>query len=220
MRQTWREITVSAACALLAGTAWAQGTKPLKTCPLDSVVSGTVCMDKYEASVWRVPNPTTTNKSLVSKIQQGKATAADLTAGGDAARHRLDRRLRAMRRQRAKLRRRHLRGEPAGGETVGEPHVVPGPGGVRERTQTAAVERGVAGGGGRDAHPGPDNGTTDCRTSGARRSRPDRAAAACRRMGRSTWWATCGSGSRNGCRARRGAARGLRAPARLATTSA
>jgi len=62
MRQTWREITVSAACALLAGTAWAQGTKPLKTCPLDSVVSGTVCMDKYEASVWRVPNQTTTNK--------------------------------------------------------------------------------------------------------------------------------------------------------------
>ena len=39
-------------------------------------------MDKYEASVWRVPNPTTTNKGLVAKIQQGEATAALLTAGG------------------------------------------------------------------------------------------------------------------------------------------
>jgi len=46
------------------------------------VVSGAGCMDKYEASVWRVPNPTTTNKGLVAKIQQGKATAALLTAGG------------------------------------------------------------------------------------------------------------------------------------------
>jgi hypothetical protein len=72
---------VPAAVMLLAGTAWAQGAKPLKKCPADSVVSGTVCMDTYEASVWRVPNPTTTNKSLVAKIQAGKATAADLAAG-------------------------------------------------------------------------------------------------------------------------------------------
>jgi hypothetical protein len=82
MNQAVRGITVSAALVLLAGTAGAQGAKPLKKCPPDSVVSGTVCMDTYEASVWRVPNPTTINKSLVAKIQQGKATAADLTAGG------------------------------------------------------------------------------------------------------------------------------------------
>ena len=71
---------------LLAGAAGAGAGGPpsgaLKKCPADSVVSGTVCMDKYEASVWRVPNPTTANKSLVSKIQQGKATAADLAKGG------------------------------------------------------------------------------------------------------------------------------------------
>ena len=36
----------------------------------------------FEASVWRVPNATTTNASLVKKLQQGKATAALLTAGG------------------------------------------------------------------------------------------------------------------------------------------
>src|SRR5262245_65063926 len=82
MRHAVRGITGLAALALLAGTAAAQGAKPLKHCPADSVVSGTVCMDTYEASVWRVPNPTTTNKSLVAKIQQGKATVANLVAGG------------------------------------------------------------------------------------------------------------------------------------------
>jgi formylglycine-generating enzyme required for sulfatase activity len=51
------------------------------TCPADSVASGTVCMDKFEASVWRVPNPGT-SKRLVAKIQQGTATVADLLSGG------------------------------------------------------------------------------------------------------------------------------------------
>jgi hypothetical protein len=39
-------------------------------------------MDKYEASVWRVPDPLAANKGLVAKIQGGKATAVDLAAGG------------------------------------------------------------------------------------------------------------------------------------------
>jgi formylglycine-generating enzyme required for sulfatase activity len=77
-----RSITMSAVLVLLAGTAWAQVAKPLQKCPPDSVVSGTVCIDTYEASVWRVPNATTANEALVAKIQQGKATAADLAAGG------------------------------------------------------------------------------------------------------------------------------------------
>jgi hypothetical protein len=66
-------ICLAAACPAGAGT--------LK-CPPDSVKVGNVCIDTYEASVWRVPTPTTTNKSLVAKIQQGKATAADLATGG------------------------------------------------------------------------------------------------------------------------------------------
>jgi len=82
MSKVLRWTPVAAALVLLASTAGAQGGKPLAKCPVDAVVSGTVCMDKYEASVWRVPNPTTTNKSLVKKIQQGKATAANLAAGG------------------------------------------------------------------------------------------------------------------------------------------
>ncbi|MCC6848965.1 MAG: hypothetical protein IT294_10730, partial [Deltaproteobacteria bacterium] len=83
MRRGVRVITVSAAASLLlAGTADAQGAKPLKKCASDAVVSGTVCMDRYEASVWRVPDPLGANKGLVKKIQQGKATVKDLAKGG------------------------------------------------------------------------------------------------------------------------------------------
>jgi formylglycine-generating enzyme required for sulfatase activity len=74
----------SAVLALLAGPAGAAAPPGglITTCPPDAVVSGTTCMDKYEASVWRVPDPTTTNAGLVRRIQLGRATQADLTAGG------------------------------------------------------------------------------------------------------------------------------------------
>jgi formylglycine-generating enzyme required for sulfatase activity len=81
MGQLSRAIMVSAALVLLASPAGAQGAKPLTKCAPDAVVSGTVCMDKFEASVWRVALPTTANKGLVKKIQQGKATLADLVKG-------------------------------------------------------------------------------------------------------------------------------------------
>jgi hypothetical protein len=55
---------------------------PIRKCAADAVVAGTVCLDRYEASVWRVPHPTTTNAGLVRRIQLGVATRADLTAGG------------------------------------------------------------------------------------------------------------------------------------------
>ena len=57
-------------------------TLPVRRCAPDAVLAGTVCLDRYEASVWRVPNPTTTNANLLRKIQLGRATEADLTAGG------------------------------------------------------------------------------------------------------------------------------------------
>jgi formylglycine-generating enzyme required for sulfatase activity len=66
-------VMVAALCA--AGTASAASLK----CPADAVNVGNVCVDKYEASVWFV-DPT--NKSLVKKVQAGKATLADLTKGG------------------------------------------------------------------------------------------------------------------------------------------
>ena len=75
--------TMMAALTLLAASvAGAAGAKPLTGCAPDAVVADTVCMDAYEASVWRVPNPTTANKSLVKKIQQGKAKIGDLAKGG------------------------------------------------------------------------------------------------------------------------------------------
>ena len=77
----------AAAVLLLAGAGSAGAVTgppagPLTKCPADSVISGTGCMDKYEASVWRVPHPTTTNNGLVMRIRQGTATAARLMAGG------------------------------------------------------------------------------------------------------------------------------------------
>jgi len=74
---------VAAGLAMTAATAAAAAfpTAPVRSCGPDAVAAGTICVDKYEASVWRVPNPTTTNASLVRRIQLGRATRADLTAG-------------------------------------------------------------------------------------------------------------------------------------------
>ena len=47
-----------------------------------AVIARIVCLDVYEASVWRVPNPTTMNLILVNKIRLGWATRTDLTPGG------------------------------------------------------------------------------------------------------------------------------------------
>ena len=74
------------AVALLLGVARAASAAfpafPVRKCSPDAVVAGTVCLDRYEASVWRVPNPTTTNATLVTRIRLGRATRADLTEGG------------------------------------------------------------------------------------------------------------------------------------------
>src|SRR5262249_14561559 len=48
-------------------------------CPPDSVKVGPTCIDTYEASVWKI-DPA--NATLVRKVQTGRATLADLTAGG------------------------------------------------------------------------------------------------------------------------------------------
>jgi hypothetical protein len=46
-------------------------------CGPDSVQSGTVCMDKYESSVWYVPP---SKPGLIAKIRNGTASHANLTA--------------------------------------------------------------------------------------------------------------------------------------------
>ncbi len=75
-------MNVAAAAGLLMCVAGAAVAGPVRRCAVDAVMAGTVCLDKYEASVWRVPNPRTTNARLVTKIRNGTATEADLTAGG------------------------------------------------------------------------------------------------------------------------------------------
>src|SRR5262249_23074338 len=70
---------MTAACVLLAPAAVAA---PPTRCPAGAVLSGTGCIDKYEASVWRVPNPTTVNRVLVNRIKNGTVTLAQLQAAG------------------------------------------------------------------------------------------------------------------------------------------
>jgi formylglycine-generating enzyme required for sulfatase activity len=48
-------------------------------CPPDAVQVGTVCVDKYEASVWSVP---ANADALLKKVRKGRATAGDLIAHG------------------------------------------------------------------------------------------------------------------------------------------
>lgn len=75
-------IAISVAAGLLGAPDPAGGQTSRQKCGPHEVAVGAVCMDAYEASVWRVPNPATTNASLVSRIQLGKASRADLTSGG------------------------------------------------------------------------------------------------------------------------------------------
>jgi hypothetical protein len=78
-----RTIYLKAAIALVAlplasGVAWGQAPR----CARDMTRPGSFCLDRYEASVWRVPDPAGTNKSLVKKIAKGTATAEGLVEKG------------------------------------------------------------------------------------------------------------------------------------------
>ena len=82
MRRTVMLATLLVLAATSVTRAGGPPSGPLTRCPRDSVVSGSGCMDKYEASVWRVPNPATQNRNLVRKIQSGAATLGELLASG------------------------------------------------------------------------------------------------------------------------------------------
>src|SRR5262249_52754567 len=73
-------LTVILSVGLAAVCLWAVPASAGRLkCPRDSVKVGNVCIDTYEESVWQIPLP---NKSLISAVLAGKATLADLTAGG------------------------------------------------------------------------------------------------------------------------------------------
>jgi eukaryotic-like serine/threonine-protein kinase len=84
MKRSMMNVSLAAAVVTHVSSVAAIGfpALPVRRCAPDAVLAGTVCLDRYEASVWRVPNPTTMNTSLVRKIQLGRATERDLTAGG------------------------------------------------------------------------------------------------------------------------------------------
>jgi sulfatase-modifying factor enzyme 1 len=79
-------VVVVASYAVLAVLAWREWRRPAGLdCGLDAVRVGTTCVDKYEASVWRIPPATlktSAGSALVRKIQDGSVTLADLTAAG------------------------------------------------------------------------------------------------------------------------------------------
>ncbi|HEY2773257.1 MAG TPA: SUMF1/EgtB/PvdO family nonheme iron enzyme [Candidatus Binatia bacterium] len=66
----------------VAGTAAGSSRLPGSRCGADAVSAGTVCIDKYEESVWRVPDPTATNTMVVNDIRLGRATRNELTSAG------------------------------------------------------------------------------------------------------------------------------------------
>src|SRR5262249_29939568 len=165
-RRMYGIVGVAAVCLAVAMPA---GAGTLKCAP-DSVKVGDVCIDTYEASVWKI-DPT--NTKLVKKVQDGKATLADLSKGG------------ATQLAPASVCGHVVPPEPpidygitfpntgnwtpvlgsnpavAGGLRRVDPrrsaerlhHVVPSESGVPAVGQAAAHEPGVARGGGRDARP-------------------------------------------------------------------
>ena len=76
--RAWWLALVATAVVVAAVPARAATTK----CPPDSALVGTTCVDRFEASVWLVPDPTGAHKGLVKKLQKGKAILNDLTAAG------------------------------------------------------------------------------------------------------------------------------------------
>jgi hypothetical protein len=53
-----------------------------QTCPIDSVRVGTICLDKFEASVWKILPTTLVQRNVIIKIRAGTVTLSDLKQAG------------------------------------------------------------------------------------------------------------------------------------------
>lgn len=51
----------------------------VRSCPPDSVPSGALCVDRYEESVWEIPD---SRVDIISRVIAGTVTLSDLTGGG------------------------------------------------------------------------------------------------------------------------------------------
>lgn len=70
---------IGSACQLQLASVGGTEPPPLPTCPSDSVKSGNVCVDKYEASVWDIPPGAT---AVIQHVKDGTVTLAELTGAG------------------------------------------------------------------------------------------------------------------------------------------
>lgn len=80
-RRAMRRRTGILGCSVLISFSLVLAPPPAEAgrCSHDAVRVGTTCVDKYEASVWDIA---AAQKGLIKKVQKGKATLADLLAGG------------------------------------------------------------------------------------------------------------------------------------------
>ena len=53
-----------------------------QTCPNDSVRVGTICLDEFEASVWKILPTTLVQRNVIIKIKAGTVTLSDLKQAG------------------------------------------------------------------------------------------------------------------------------------------
>lgn len=82
-QQQVRFTAMVAAALLWTATAHAGPPKdPPTRCAPDAALVGSTCVDTYEASVWRIPDPTGANKKLVKNVKKGRADILDLLDGG------------------------------------------------------------------------------------------------------------------------------------------
>jgi len=70
---------VGGACQLQTASVGGTLPPPLPACPPDSVKSGNLCVDTYEASVWDIPPAQT---AVIQKVKDGTVTLADLSGAG------------------------------------------------------------------------------------------------------------------------------------------
>src|SRR2546422_116069 len=76
------EVMLIGCVGLVLGLAMPAGATH-EGCPHDAVRVGTICLDKYEASVWLIPPPlSVVERNVIMKIRAGTVTLTDLKQAG------------------------------------------------------------------------------------------------------------------------------------------
>jgi len=70
---------VGGSCQLQTASVGGTIPPPPLSCPPDSVLAGSTCVDKYEATLWQIPPGATT---VIQHVQDGTVTLAELTGAG------------------------------------------------------------------------------------------------------------------------------------------